>query len=362
MKLKIPESVLEIDPYVPGKPMEELEREYGISNSIKLASNENPLGPSPKAVEAVENALKNLHRYPDGSGHDLIGKLADRLEVKPENIVIGNGSDDIIGILSTAFLRPGDEAVMPKPSFLMYDIAVKCMGARSVPVPLKNLCMDLEAMAKAVNEKTRLVFICNPNNPTGTCVSTKALEGFIQNLPEHVITVVDEAYIEFARDRECGSTIHLLSKDYPLVTLRTFSKLYGLAGLRVGYGVMPEEIARIVNRVRHPFNVNALAQAGALAALEDSGYVEKTLQIVHEGLDFLFASLRELGIPCFPTQANFFLIDIQRNADDVYKEMLREGVIVRSMTSYGYPRYIRITVGLPEENQRLLAALKKVRG
>jgi histidinol-phosphate aminotransferase len=362
MKLKIPESVLEIDPYVPGKPMEELEREYGVRNSIKLASNENPLGPSPKAMEAVGKAVMNLHRYPDGSGHDLIGKLAGHLAVEPENIVIGNGSDDIIGILSTAFLRPGHEAVMPKPSFLMYDIAVKCMGARSVPVPLKNLCMDLEAMAKAVNENTRLVFICNPNNPTGTCVSTEALEAFIQSLPEHVITVVDEAYIEFARDQACRSAITLLSKGYPLVALRTFSKLYGLAGLRVGYGVMPEAIAGIVNRVRHPFNVNALAQAGAQAALEDAEYVEKTLRIVHEGLDFLFAALKDMGIPCFPTQANFFLIDIQKNADDVYQEMLREGVIVRSMTSYGYPRYLRISVGLPDENQRLLAALKKVRG
>ncbi|MBU4318867.1 MAG: histidinol-phosphate transaminase [Proteobacteria bacterium] len=361
MKLKIPESILEIDPYVPGKPIEELEREYGIRDSIKLASNENPLGPSPKAVEAVSKALLNLHRYPDGSGHDLIGKLADRVGVKPENIVIGNGSDDIIGILATTFLRPGDEAVMPRPSFLMYDIAVKCMGAKPIAVPLKNLSMDLDAMAKAVTGKTRLVFICNPNNPTGTCVSEEALESFVKQLPEHVITVVDEAYIEFARDLECGSVIKMV-KDYPVAALRTFSKVYGLAGLRVGYGVMPAEMAGLVNRVRHPFNVNTLAQAGALAALEDVDYVQMTLKLVHEGLDFMFASLKEMGIKCFPTQTNFFLIDMGRNADEVYRQMLKEGVIVRSMTSYGYPEYIRITVGLPEENQRLLAALKKIRG
>ena len=361
MKLKIPESILEIDPYVPGKPIEELEREYGIRDSIKLASNENPLGPSPKAVEAVSKALLNLHRYPDGSGHDLIGKLADHVGVKPENIVIGNGSDDIIGILATTFLRPGDEAVMPRPSFLMYDIAVKCMGAKPIAVPLKNLAMDLDAMAKAVTGNTRLVFICNPNNPTGTCVSAEALESFVQQLPGHVITVVDEAYIEFARDPECGSAIKMVG-DYPVVALRTFSKVYGLAGLRVGYGVMSAEIAGLVNRVRHPFNVNTLAQAGALAALEDVGYVQRTLNLVHEGLDFMFASLKEMGIKCFATQPNFFLIDMGRNADEVYRQMLKEGVIVRSMTSYGYPEYIRITVGLPEENQRLLAALKKIRG
>ncbi|MBA3029784.1 MAG: histidinol-phosphate transaminase [Desulfobacteraceae bacterium] len=361
MKLKIPESILEIDPYVPGKPIEELEREYGIRDSIKLASNENPLGPSPKAVEAVSKALLNLHRYPDGSGHDLIGKLADRVGVKPQNIVIGNGSDDIIGILATTFLRPGHEAVMPRPSFLMYDIAVKCMGAKPITVPLKNLSMDLDAMAKAVTGKTRLVFICNPNNPTGTCVSAEALESFVKQLPGHVITVVDEAYIEFARDPECGSAMKMV-KDYPVAALRTFSKVYGLAGLRVGYGVMPAEMAGLVNRVRHPFNVNSLAQAGALAALEDVDYVQMTLKLVHEGLDFMFASLKEMGIKCFPTQTNFFLIDMERNADEVYRQMLKEGVIVRSMTSYGYPEYIRITVGLPEENQRLLAALKKIRG
>ncbi|MBU4054476.1 MAG: histidinol-phosphate transaminase [Proteobacteria bacterium] len=361
MKLKIPESILEIDPYVPGKPIEELEREYGIRDSIKLASNENPLGPSPKAVEAVSKALLNLHRYPDGSGHDLIGKLADRVGVKPQNIVIGNGSDDIIGILAATFLRPGDEAVMPRPSFLMYDIAVKCMGAKPITVPLKNLSMDLDAMAKAVTGKTRLVFICNPNNPTGTCVSAEALESFVKQLPGHVITVVDEAYIEFARDPECGSAMKMV-KDYPVAALRTFSKVYGLAGLRVGYGVMPAEMAGLVNRVRHPFNVNSLAQAGALAALEDVDYVQMTLKLVHEGLDFMFASLKEMGIKCFPTQTNFFLIDMERNADEVYRQMLKEGVIVRSMTSYGYPEYIRITVGLPEENQRLLAALKKIRG
>ena len=362
MKLNIPDSILKIDPYVPGKPIEELEREYGITNSIKLASNENPLGPSPKAIEAVGKALLNLHRYPDGSGHDLVSRIAAHLDVAPGNIVLGNGSDDIIGILAMAFLRPGDEAIMPRPSFLMYDIAVKSVGAESVFVPLKELCVDLDAMRKAITDRTRMIFVCNPNNPTATTVSGSSLETFIREIPAHVIVVVDEAYIEFARDPECRSAVKWASGQNPVVALRTFSKIYGLAGLRVGYGVMPAEISGWINRVRHPFNVNSLAQAGATAALEDTAYVQKTLKLVHEGLDYLFAGLKELGIRSFPTQANFFLIDVGQSADVVYRELLKCGVIVRSMTSYGYPQYIRITVGLPEENRRLLAALKKICG
>ena len=360
MNLKVPKSILAIAPYVPGKPIEELEREYGIADSIKLASNENPLGPSPKAVEAIQKAAGGLHRYPDAGGHDLIARLSEKLDVSPKHIVIGNGSDDLIGLLAKAFLRPGDEAIMPRPSFLMYDIAVKSVGATSVFVPLKNLAIDLAQMRAAITPNTRMMFICNPNNPSGTVVLEKELESFIKSIPEDIIIVVDEAYIEFATDPKCVTAVRYAKTDFPVITLRTFSKLYGLAGLRVGYGIMPEQIADLVHRVRDPFNVGILGQAGALAALDDQAYVEKTLALVHDGLDYLFDGLDKLKVPYFPTQTNFFLIDVKKSADAVYEEMLKLGVIVRSMTSYDFPEYIRVTVGTEKENERFLGALARV--
>ena len=360
MKLKVPDSILAIAPYVPGKPIEALEREYGIVDSVKLASNENPLGPSPMAVDAVAKCLAGLHRYPDGAGHMLVAKLAEKLGVAPENVVIGNGSDDIIGMLATAFLRPGDEAVMPKPSFLMYDIAVKSAGATSVAVPLSGLAIDLDAIKEAISEKTRMIFICNPNNPTGTALLKDELDGFIKGISQDIIVVVDEAYIEFASSPDCVSAVQYARSHRPVVTLRTFSKLYGLAGLRVGYGVMPQAVAEILNRVRHPFNVNSLAQAGALAALDDISYTEKTLKLVHGGIADLCQGLDAIGVSYFPTQTNFFLVDVKMAADAVFEKMLTLGVIIRSMTSYDFPEYIRVTVGTEAENRRFLDALKQV--
>ena len=362
MNIKVPDSILTIAPYVPGKPIEALEREYGVSDSIKLASNENPLGPCPAAIEAIKKAAIGLHRYPDASGHDLIARLSEKLEVSPQHVVIGNGSDDLIGLLAKAFLRPGDEAIMPQPSFLMYDIAVKSVGATSVFVPLKNLAVDLDQMSAGITQNTRMIFICNPNNPSGTAVTESELDGFIKTVPDDIIIVVDEAYVEFATDPKCVTAARYAKTDYPVVTLRTFSKLYGLAGLRVGYGVMPGQIADLIHRVRDPFNVSSLAQAGALAALDDLAYVEKTLKLVHAGLDYLFDGLDRLRVKYFPTQTNFFLIDVETNADAVYEDMLKQGVIVRSMTSYGFPEYIRLTVGLESENARFLEALAKVLG
>ncbi len=360
MNLSVPDYILSLKPYAPGKPLEELEREYGIDNSIKLASNENPLGPSPMAVKAIENALEMLNRYPDGGGHDLTGKLSEELNVAPENIVLGNGSDDIIGMLARVFLKPGDEAIMPKPSFLMYDIMVNSSGAIPIYVPLKSLALDLQGMAAKITKKTRLIFVCNPNNPTGTIVSKKDFNKFLENIPENIPIVVDEAYIEFVRDPECVNGIDYIKTGRAVVTLRTFSKAYGLAGLRIGYGVMPKEIAELLHRVRQPFNASRPAQAGALAALDDEPFLTKTVGLVHKGLDYLFESLGKMRIKAFPTQANFLLIDVGRDADAVFEKMLRMGVIVRSMKSYGYPEYIRINAGLPEENARFIAALKAI--
>jgi histidinol-phosphate aminotransferase len=315
------------------------------------------LGPSPKAIEAMRTALGNLHRYPDGSGYYLVSKLAEKLGVAPDQIVLGNGSDDVIGMLTRVYLSPGDEAVMTDPSFLMYEIYVKTVNAVPVFVPLTDLSMNLSAMADAVTDKTRMIFITNPNNPTGSYIKTKEFEIFMEKLPLEVVVVLDEAYIEFARAPECLNGLMQVAKDRPIAVLRTFSKAYGLAGIRIGYGIMPPEMAAMCNRVREPFNTNLLAQAGATAALDDEEFLNKTRTLIHTELRILQDRLKEMGITCFPTQANFFLIDVRQNADDVFQAMLRQGVIVRSMVSYGYPEYIRVNVGTPEENTRFLNAL-----
>jgi histidinol-phosphate aminotransferase len=360
MKLKIPDYILDIAPYVPGKPIEELEREYGIGDSIKLASNENPLGPSPKAMEAIARGIAGLHRYPDGAGHLFLNALADNLNLSPNQIVMGNGSDDILGLLSRALLQPGDEAIIPTPSFLMYLIVTQSAGAVPVHVPLLNMGIDLEEILRRVTPRTRLIFICNPNNPTGSMLTQEALQSFLGRLPTEVVVVLDEAYIEFVRDPRCARGLSFLDGDATVVTLRTFSKIYGLAGLRVGYGVMPQPLAQLLNRIRMPFNVNSLAQAAAAAALEDTEFFEKTRSLIHEGLDSLFAELTKRGLRSFPTQTNFFLIDMQHDARVVFDRFLRQGVIVRAMSAYGFPEYIRINVGLPEENRHFLSALDKV--
>lgn len=360
MKLNVPQNILSLKPYTPGKPIEELEREYGISGSIKLASNENPLGPSPKAVAAMSAALANLHRYPDASGYYLVARLAERLKVSRDQIVLGNGSDDVIGMLTRVFLKPGDEAVMTSPSFLMYEIFVRTVDAVPVMKPLKNLAVDLDAMADAVTDRTKMVFITNPNNPTGSHITTDEFKRFMDRLPSRVVVVLDEAYIEFARDPECLDGLTQISADRPLAVLRTFSKIYGLAGIRIGYGVMPAEMAALLNRVRQPFNTNSLAQVAAVAALDDDDFFRETRQLIQSELGFLQGGLKKMGVDYFPTQANFFLIDVKQPAGIVFEKLLRQGVIVRSMVSYGYPEYIRITVGTRVENVRLLKALEGV--
>ncbi|MBW1988187.1 MAG: histidinol-phosphate transaminase [Deltaproteobacteria bacterium] len=355
-----PGHILALKPYVPGKPIEELEREYGISGSIKLASNENPIGPSPKAVQAIENTLKNLHRYPDGASHDLTAALAARLGCGRDQLVLGNGSDEIIQMLCMAFLSEGDNAVMSDPAFLMYEISVRTQGAVPVKVPLAGMDADLSARAGSVDEKTRLVFVNNPNNPTGSMVSTKDFERFLEKIPPEVLVVVDEAYIEFARDPECLRSHSLAASGENVVTLRTFSKAYGLAGLRVGYGVMPAGVARVLQRIRLPFNVNLLAQAGAIAALSDEQHLARTVEAVHQGLDVFYRELSAGGVEYSPSQANFLLVKVDKDADDVFEALLKEGIIVRSMRSYGFPNHIRVSVGLPEENRRFLEAFFKV--
>lgn len=360
MKLKIPPHIQAIRPYSTGKPIEELARETGARKIVKLASNENPLGPSPLAVQAIRGALEGVHRYPDGSAFALVRKLSRRLGVEPDSIVIGNGSDDLIGMLTRALLSPGDEAVMGKPSFLMYDIMTRVSGAVPVAVPLKGMTIDLDSFLDRVTEKTRIVFVCNPNNPTGTVVSRSRFESFLEALPDSVVVVMDEAYAEFVRDPDCPNGLEYLGGGKAVVVLRTFSKAYGLAGLRVGYGIMPAALASLLYRVRQPFTANLLGQTAAAAALDDAAFLEKTVRLTHDGLDALYRSLEGLGIRYFRTQTNFFLIDVERDADEVYRRLLDHGVIVRPMTAYDYPTCIRVNVGLPEENTSFIEALQKV--
>jgi len=360
MKISVPEHILSIAPYTPGKPVEELEREYGIQNSVKLASNENPLGSSPMAVAAARKVLNSLHRYPDGAAHDLSVKLAGQLGVKPDNIVLGNGSDEVIALLTQALLQPGDEVIIPRPSFLMYDITVRSAGATPVYVPLTKLHIDLDAVKKSITAATRMIFICNPNNPTGTVVYRDDMERFLADLPENIVVVLDEAYLEFVRDPEAAKGDDYIDETCPIVSLRTFSKAYGLAGMRVGYGIMPTKLSNLLHRIRLPFNVSLPAQAAAGAALDDDGFLEKSVRLVHEGLEYLYHALDEMGIGYFATQTNFFLIDVACDAQDVFEKLLMHGIIVRSMQSYGYNEYLRVNVGLPEENRRFIAALAKV--
>lgn len=360
MSLKIPEYIKEIAPYVAGKPIAEVEREYGIKNAIKLASNENPLGPSPKAIAAIKASAAGVHRYPDEPGYELLNRLADHLGVQPEQIIIGNGSDEILGYLARALLQPGDEVILPRPSFSMYAIVAQSAGARQITAPLKDMGIDLQSILSKVTPNTRMVFICNPNNPTGSIVTRDDVSRFLDALPRDIVVVMDEAYIDFVRDTQCANGLSYLEHDTPVVTMRTFSKAYGLAGMRVGYGVMPTAVAEILNRVRMPFNVNSLAHAAALAALDDSEFLGQTIDLVHKSLDMVYSELANRNIRYFPTQANFFLIDVGHDSKQVFEALLRQGVIVRSMAGYGYPNYIRINIGLPEENQKFLAALDKV--
>jgi histidinol-phosphate aminotransferase len=361
LKIQVSDHIKTLVPYPPGKPLEELEREYGISGSIKLASNENPWGPSPKAVEAISKALAGLHRYPDGSCYYLNQALAEKLGVQPEQIVLGNGSNEIIGFLITAFLSPGEEVITSHPSFLMYQKFVQVQGGVNRVVELKNMRHDLEQILAEITDQTRLIFLDNPNNPTGSIISPAEFDAFLQRVPDQVIVVLDEAYVDFVSPEQRIDVFSYINSARPVVSLRTFSKAYGLSGLRLGFGIMAAELADYLHRVRQPFNVNSLAQIGGLAALADEEHYQKTLNMTREQKDWLMAAVKELGCKPIASHTNFFLIDVGGNGKELYENMLTKGVIVRPMQAYGYPDYIRITIGIPEENERFVKALDKAR-
>lgn len=356
MPLKVHPDIVSLVPYVPGKPIEELQREMGLPRVVKLASNENPIGPSPKAMAVLAETVPTLHRYPDGGAFRLRGALAERWKVAPDQVILGNGSDEILGLLARTFLSPGDEAVMAEHTFVIYKMEVQAAHGVAVEVPQKNWHHDLPAMAAAITEKTRLLFVCNPNNPTGTMATKAEVAALMERVPDHVVVVFDEAYYEYVRHSEFPESLAYVKAGRPVIVLRTFSKIYGLAGLRIGYGITTPEIINYLNRIRPPFNANSMAQRAALAALDDDAHVAASRSLNHVEMDKVRAGLRRLGFEALPSETNFLYFDVGRNGRAVFDALLAKGIIVRHIEG----RMLRVTIGLPDENQLFLSALEDV--
>ncbi len=344
--------------YQPGKPIETVKRQLKLASVIKLASNENALGPSPKAIAALRKTTGQLHRYPDASCTDLRARLAKKLRVRPESIIIGNGSDELIVLALRAFVDPGDAVVVAQPTFLIYELQAKACGASVTVVPLRNYRYDLQTMRAAVTPHTKLVFIANPDNPTGTYVTKQELEQFLQGLPHETIVFLDEAYYEFVEAADYPQTVRYV-KDHPVIITRSFSKAYGLAGLRVGYGIAPAPIIAAINAVREPFNVNSLAQTAAAAALEDAAFLSRTRQLLREGRRYLTRQLEALKVRYVPSVTNFILIELGPGAPEIARALLARGVIVREMSAWKLPQCLRVTLGTMSENQRFIRELTR---
>ncbi|MBI5124481.1 MAG: histidinol-phosphate transaminase [Candidatus Omnitrophica bacterium] len=356
------QEIEDIPVYIPGKPIEEVQRMLGLKRVIKLASNENPLGPSPKAMEAIRKNLKDINRYPDAASWYLKAKIANMFKTEIDRIVCGNGSDEIIILTMKAFVDRGDEVIIAKPTFLIYQVAAGISGADIKFVPLtKDLKYDLKSMKKAITNKTKIIFIANPDNPAGTYVTKDELDEFFEDIPNDVIVYLDEAYFELAKS---------LAKDYPngidyldrpnLIVARSFSKIYGLAGLRIGYGITSGRIAKYLDKFRDPFNVNALAQAAACAAMDDKAFVKKTLDLVKEERQFLYKELEKMGLEYVKTVTNFMMINVKTDGTKVFEKMICKGIIIRDMKAWGYSTFIRVSVGTHQENKIFIETLKEI--
>ena len=352
--------VVDLIAYEPGKPVEELAREMGLESSqiVKLASNENPLGPSPAALQAMHDALERSHFYPDGGAWALRNAIAERLDLHRENVILGNGSNEIIEFIGHAFLKPGDEVVTAGHAFAVYRLMAQLFGAKTIEVPDPGFTHDLDAMLEAVTPKTRQVFIANPNNPTGTMVGQQAIDRFMERVPDHVLVIFDEAYFEFLDN--APDVLRYVREGRNVVVMRTFSKIQGLANLRIGYGLAPAKIAEVLQKTRQPFNANGIAQAGALAGLSDEEHMRRTRELTHEGRTFLESEFVRMGLKFVPSVANFVLVHVG-DGDAVFKALLRRGVIVRAMRSYKLPEWIRVSVGTMEQNIRFIEELSALR-
>lgn len=348
-------------PYVPGTPIEEVQRKYGLSHIVKLASNENPLGTSPRALEAIQEALPRLHFYPDSQCYNLRQALAAHLQVDPEQLIIGNGADGIITQTCMAYLDQDSEVVVSKSSFPVYDIFTHVMRATLVKTPLKNYGLDLEAMAGAITGRTKLVFVCNPNNPTGTIVTAAEVEAFMDRVPDHVLVVFDEAYYELVASDEFPDTLGYIREGREnVMVMRTFSKVYGLAGIRLGYGVAMPSVLAPMNRAKESFAVNLLAQAAGVGALEDTEFLQRTVAANEASRRYLYQELERLGLFFVPSHTNFVLVQIGPQASEVQQELLKRGVIVRPCGGYDLCDFLRVTVGTPEQDARFIEALELV--
>lgn len=356
------ENVKRLKPYSPGKPIEEVEREFGITNIIKMASNENPLGPSPKAVEAMKAALENIALYPDGSSFSLIKALSAHWNVEEDRLIVGNGSDELIHYIGLAFLSAGDEVIQADTTFVRYESAAVLNDCKVINVPLKNFTYDLEGVAAKITDKTKLIFIANPNNPTGTAVTQRDVDKLMAVVPDHVIVIFDEAYNEYVESNDFPDTLKYVKAGANVIILHTFSKIYALAGLRIGYGIAKPEIIKYIHQVREPFNVNSIAQIGAIASLSDKDQVVRSARANSEGKKYLYAEFDAMGLPYAPTEANFIWVDIKTNCKPVFLEMMKRGVIVRTGDIFNYPTFIRVTIGTAEQNERFIKTLREVLG
>jgi histidinol-phosphate aminotransferase len=353
-------SILNVSPYIPGKPIDEVKRELGLKEVIKLASNENPYGPSPKVLASIRKATTALNRYPDGDCFYLREALAKKLKVSKRQLIFGNGSDELIVMAIRAFVNEADEVVIAKPSFLIYDIASQIAGAHIKAVPLNGFHYDLEGMKRAVSPKTKIIFLGNPDNPAGTFIEHDPLRNFISSLRSDILIFIDEAYYEYVDDKSYADSLKLLNEFKNVFVIRTFSKMYGLAGLRIGYGIGQEEVVDLLNRVREPFNINSLAQVAALACLNDQTYYRKIAQAIKKERQFLYKSFARLKLQFEKSYTNFILIKIKGDSTVLTKQLMQKGVIIRDMSHWGLSNYIRVTIGTSQENKRFIKALEEI--
>jgi histidinol-phosphate aminotransferase len=358
----VSDNIRRLTPYKPGKPIADVKRELGLTDVIKLASNENNLGPSPLAVAAMREAVTGVHLYPDGSCYELRNAVANHLSMPPDSVIFGNGSDDLIRLVGLAFLQPGDEIVQDDPTFSQYEAAATLNGAVCHKVPNLNWTHHLDAMAECVGSRTRIAFLTNPNNPTGTTVGAREVDSFIDRMPPETLVVFDEAYFEYVERADYPDSLRYVREGRNVVVLRTFSKAYGLAGIRLGYGVARPEIISVLEQVREPFNVSVLAQAAGIAALEDHEHLRRTREMNHDGKCAFYAAFDDIGLRYAPSEANFVWVDAGRDSREVSDALMRRGVIVRAGAPFGAPNHIRVTIGLPEENARFIHELKEVLG
>jgi len=352
--------IIDLKPYIPGKPIEEVKRELGLKEVIKLASNETSVGPSPLAIEAIKKEIRNINLYPEGSSSLLREKLAHSLSIDKEMIIIGNGEDDIIDLIGMAFINEGDEVITGEITFPAYETAAKIMGGKLISVKLKDYTYDLEEIARRINKKTKIIFICNPNNPTGTIVDKEAVDRFTKQVPEDVVVVFDEAYYDYVEDKNYPNSLSYVLEEKNVIILRTFSKIAGIAGVRIGYGIAKPELIGYLNRVVNPFTTNRLAQVAALASLDDEEHRKKVLRSNQEGKKYLYRELKEIDLFYLPTEANFIFIDLKEDTEVIFEKLLKKGVIIRPGETWGCPNFIRVTIGTPYENEKFIHALKEI--